>query len=429
MKLNRELAHKIGERLPAVKEWLQNEARIAEAPFYSSIDLRDSGYKIVPVDNNLYPAGFNNICPTDIRTSSHVFKSEIEQIVHDHKWKSVKKIVIIPESHTTNTFYLENLYFLKSIIADAGFEVELGWYLDINGPLSLVSASGKELTVHPFEVKSGRFQLTNGFDPDLILLNNDFSSGYPTRLDGISQPILPSHKLGWHTRRKSEHFVHYNRLATELSSLIDMDPWSLTIDTKEVNSVDFESEKSLVTIAEHAEEMLTRLRASYTERKIRRKPFIFIKSNTGTYGMGIHVVHDSKEIVAMNRRTKNKLASGKNGLITESIILQEGVPTTTIVDKLTAEPVIYLAGTELIGGFLRTHTEKGDEDNLNSKGMVFRKLCMTELGSMQSLSRSYVSDIDEEDQNDEEPIFEQAYGMIARLSALATGLEIRDHMR
>lgn len=422
MRLNRELAHKINEHLPEVKAWLQREAEIAEAPFYSSVDLRDSGYKIVPVDNNLYPAGFNNICPTDQRTSALIFKNHIPA--------HIKKIAIIPESHTQNTFYLENLYYLTSIIRSAGFETELAWYPeDVQEPLHLKSASDKELVMYPFKVEAGTLTLSNGFKPDLIILNNDFSAGYPKRLDGLSQPILPSHKLGWHTRRKSEHFVHYNRLAQELAEIIRMDPWSLMIETVEVKNVDFESEASLKEIASHAEKMIERLKASYAERKIRRKPFLFIKSNTGTYGMGIHVIHEAKELLTLNRRAKNKLASGKNGLKTESVIIQEGVPTTTIVDKLTAEPVIYLAGSELIGGFLRTHTEKGDEDNLNSKGMVFRKLCMTDLRELQSLSQSYSVDIDEEDTNDEEPIFEQAYGMIARLSALATGLEIKDHMR
>ncbi|MCM0606428.1 MAG: glutamate--cysteine ligase [Xanthomonadaceae bacterium] len=428
MKLNKELAYKIREHLPAVREWLKKEAEIAEAPFYSSVDLRDSGYKIVPVDNNLYPAGFNNICPTDQRTSAHVFQKEIEEISKIHGWKNIKKIVIIPESHTTNTFYLENLYYLQNIITAAGFETELGWYPeDATEALHIKSASDKDLVVKPFKTDTGSLVLKNGFKPDLVILNNDFSSGYPKRLDGLSQPILPSHRLGWHTRRKSEHFVHYNRLSQELAEIIGMDPWSLMIETVEVKNVDFESEASLKIIADKAHEVLERLKTSYTERKIRRKPFLFIKSNTGTYGMGIHVIHEAKEILTINRRTKNKLAMGKSGLKTESIIIQEGVPTTTIVDKLTAEPVIYLAGSELIGGFLRTHTEKGDEDNLNSKGMVFRKLCMTDLGDMQSLSRSYSVDIDEDDANEEEPIFEQAYGMIARLSALATGLEIKDH--
>jgi glutamate--cysteine ligase len=76
-------------------------------------------------------------------------------------------------------------------------------------------------------------------------------------------------------------------------------------------------------------------------------------------------------------------------------------------------------GCDLIGGFLRTNTERGTEDNLNSQGMVFKKLCMSDLRQ---------GDFSEEDPQDEppseEPILELVYGSVARLSALATGKEL-----
>ena len=83
--------------------------------------------------------------------------------------------------------------------------------------------------------------------------------------------------------------------------------------------------------------------------------------------------------------------------------------------------MIYLLGGELIGGFLRTNTEKGDEENLNSQGMVFKKLCMSDL-------RTPDADEDPEDLK-AEPIRELAYGSIARISALATGLELASHTK
>jgi len=289
----------------------------------------------------------------------------------------------------------------------------------------LTSESGKVMKAYPTEVKNQKLSV-GGFEPDLILLNNDFSSGYPKKLDGLTQPILPSHKMGWHTRRKNEHFIHYNRLAKELADILGVDAWSLQIQTEVMEHVNFDDEASLQKLAAVTEKMLREIGEAYAARKIKRKPFVFIKSNTGTYGMGIMVVHDAKEVLNMNRRTKNKMAMGKNGLTTESVVIQEGVPTTAVIDKLTAEPVIYLAGTDLIGGFLRTHTERGDEENLNSKGMVFRKLCMTDLKNMRTLLKH---EDDEPCDDDPETVLEQSYGMIARLSALATGLEIKDHIR
>jgi glutamate--cysteine ligase len=135
--------------------------------------------------------------------------------------------------------------------------------------------------------------------------------------------------------------------------------------------------------------------------------------------MGILVVHSADELRTLNRRAKNKMSVGKNRLPIESICVQEGVRTATLVDRLAAEPVIYLVGTELIGGFLRTNTEKTDEDNLNSQGMVFRKLCMSDL---QRPDPSNVEDDDEDMKK--EPVMELIYGSIARISALATGMEL-----
>jgi glutamate--cysteine ligase len=102
----------------------------------------------------------------------------------------------------------------------------------------------------------------------------------------------------------------------------------------------------------------------------------------------------------------------------QSVAVQEGVPTATLVDRLAAEPVVYLFGCELIGGFLRTNTEKGDEDNLNSQGMVFKMLCMSDL-------REIENEPDEEIKK--KPILEIVYGAVARVSALATGRELAVH--
>jgi glutamate--cysteine ligase len=87
------------------------------------------------------------------------------------------------------------------------------------------------------------------------------------------------------------------------------------------------------------------------------------------------------------------------------------------VDRLAAEPVIYLVGGELIGGFLRTNQEKGDEENLNSAGMAFRKLCMTDLKMLDE-------DPDEVSKAAHDSVLELVYGSIAQISALAAGREL-----
>lgn len=411
MAFKKDLAKKIKAKEKEICAWYGKVAQEAPPPFYCSVDLRDSGHKIVPVDSNLYPAGFNNVCPEDQRTAPPIFRERLL------RYGDIKKVLILPEFHTTNTYYVENLYYLESLIKAAGFETRIGWYADPlpTGPIELKSATDKLLHAYPISVKDGELS-ADGFVPDLILLNNDFSGGYPAVLDEVKQQIAPTHKLGWHTRKKSEHFRHYNRLAGEFAEIIGVDPWTFQIETEEVDGVNFNDEVGIDRAAEAVKRILAKTAAAYAERKIETPPFAFVKNNAGTYGMGIMVVHSVEEMLAMNRRTKNKMSVGKNKRAIESLCVQEGIPTSTLVDRLAAEPVIYLVGCELIGGFLRTNTQKGIEENLNAQGMVFRKLCMSDLRD------------DADETPGEEPILELVYGSVARISALATGLELKDEL-
>ncbi|MBD3727807.1 MAG: glutamate--cysteine ligase, partial [Moraxella osloensis] len=49
-----------------IESWFRCQFRSTPAPFYASVDLRNAGFKLAPVDTNLFPAGFNNLHP-DLR--------------------------------------------------------------------------------------------------------------------------------------------------------------------------------------------------------------------------------------------------------------------------------------------------------------------------------------------------------------------------
>ena len=418
------IAEGIKKNRKTLWSWHLEYLKKSSPPFYCSVDLRDSGHKIVPVDSNLFPAGFNNLCPEDRRTAPSIFRAQIEAISSQKSERVASKILIIPESHTHNGFYIENLFYLNQILENAGYETRIGWYgalpEGMNSHISLRSITNKELSAYPIDIHEGILS-SNGFVPDLILLNNDFSSGYPDLLDSVEQPIVPSHTLGWHTRKKSDHFKYYNQLAQEFSQIIGIDPWMIQIETEEVTPVSFNDNIGIDRVKDSVERVLLKTKQRYLQKNIKREPFVFVKNNSGTYGMGIMVAHSSDELDQINRRVRNKMSVGKNRLPIESVVIQEGIPTATIIDRLAAEPVIYLVGSQLIGGFLRSNTEKGVEENLNSQGMVFKKLCMSDLRASQ-----LEATLEESDQ--EEPILELVYGSVARLSALATGLELANQI-
>ena len=418
------IAERILKNHRALGDLYEKYSPKATLPLYCSVDLRDSGFKIVPVDSNLYPAGFNNVCPEDRRTAPPIFKEQFVKFASKLGIKQLKKILILPESHTQNSYYIENLYYLNQILEDAGYEVKIGWYGSLphtsEDPIHLTSTTEKRLIAYPIRIESGTLS-AGGFIPDLILLNNDFSGGYPKPLDQVKQPIVPSHTLGWHSRKKSEHFRHYNQLAGEFASVLEIDPWMVQINTEEVSPVNFNEDRGIDQVADAVDRVLTKTRLAYEAHHIDRKPFVFIKNNAGTYGMGIMVVHSAEELRHLNRRMKNKMSVGKNHLPIDSVIVQEGIPTATWVNSLAAEPVIYLAGCDLIGGFLRSNTDKGEEENLNSQGMLFKKLCMSDLRESESELQEGIETAKKL------PTLELVYGSIAKLSTLATGLELSEH--
>ena len=350
-----------------------------------------------------------------MRAAPPIIRAQIAAFSLHHNICTPKKILILPESHTQNLYYIENLYYLTQLIQKAGFETQIGWYGETSeSVVHLTSETEKKLEAFPILIKDGLLS-TGNFTPDLILLNNDFSSGYPKRLDGIKQLILPSHSLGWHSRKKSEHFKYYNLLAKEFAQILEIDPWLIEIETVEVNEVNFNEGLGLDRVIDTASTMLGQLKEQHKNHGVSQDPYLFIKNNHGTYGMGIMTIHSIEELKTLNRRTKNKMSTGKNKLPIDSVVIQEGIPTATLVNRMAAEPVIYLFGCELVGGFLRTNHEKNVEENLNSQGMIFKKLCMSDLKAPDECEESDL------------PILELVYGSIARISALATGMELAEH--
>jgi glutamate--cysteine ligase len=155
-------------------------------------------------------------------------------------------------------------------------------------------------------------------------------------------------------------------------------------------------------------------KAYYETHKIDCKPFVIVKSDSGTYGMAIMSVNSADDILNLNRKQRNKMASVKEGLQVAQMLVQEGVYTYETINEAVAEPVVYMIGSQVIGGFYRIHTGKTSTDNLNSPGMHFEPL---------SFEASCA--LPDDNQNpDASPNRFYAYGVIARLALLAAAREI-----
>jgi len=370
------LLEEIYNQRDTVFEWLKDEERTGELPLYSSVDIRDAGFKTAVVDTNLFPAGFNNLCPHGIDDSVHVLGEEIlKRVPH------CQNVLIIAEEHTRNTWYLENVRILENIIRESGFGVRTATFLDVRPAVcgganfvELETAMGQELRVYSIERVLQDIR-SRAFKPDLVIMNNDLSTGIPELLHNLSLPIYPSIKAGWHSRSKTHHFSHTQELLKDFSKLLGVDPWLLGCFDASVPSVDIHAETDREKLRDAASDLMIKIRTKYTEHGIDEKPFVFMKADSGTYGMGVMAFEDSSEIMALNRKKKNKLHKGKSSIVIDRFLLQEGVPSRHRLDNKVAEACIYQISNRFVGGFYRLHREKNSRQNLNAKGMDFSTMC------------------------------------------------------
>lgn len=347
-------------------------------PFYTSVDIRDAGFKIAVIDTNLFPSGFNNLCEHGLADAESFIKKAILTRVGN-----AADILIVSEEHTRNTWYLENVRILQEIIAKAGFHAKIATFF-INEPsfcahatsaVELKTATGQIVKVYCIRRILEKIKLGEaGFD--LIIMNNDLSSGLPEELKQIKIPIFPSIHAGWHARLKSEHFRHANSLIKEFADIVGLDPWQFSCLYEVVDHADVNNEPDQQRLYAAAVKLFEDIRNKYREHNIDSKPFIFIKADSGTYGMGVVPIEDPGQILELNRKKRNDLLRGKDAQAITHFLLQEGVPTIHRFEENPCEVCVYQIDNNFVGGFYRYHTKKGSRENLNSPGgMAFQKMC------------------------------------------------------
>jgi glutamate--cysteine ligase len=406
-----ELEQRILESMPAIERWFRLEWMEHTPPFYCSVDVRNAGFKLAPVDTNLFPGGFNNLTPEMLPLAVQAAMAAIEKICPE-----AKNLLLIPEKHTRNGFYLMNVKRLMEIFHQAGLNVRLGTLdEEIKAPTQLALPDGSELTLEPLKRNRGRLGLKN-FDPCTILLNNDLSGGTPKVLEHLyEQYLLPPLHAGWGVRRKSNHFRSYEEVAKKFAKLLGMDPWLINPMYGQCGQVDFSESAGLDCVQTNVDALLTKVRRKYKEYGINEKPFVVVKADNGTYGMGIMTVRDAKELSEISRRTSNKMSVVKEGLDVTEVIIQEGVPTFERVNDAVAEPVVYMIDRYVVGGFYRIHAERGVDENLNAPGASFVPLAFAQNGQLprpgdkpgaSAPNRFYM------------------YGVIGRLAMLAASYEL-----
>ncbi len=408
-----DLEKKILEATPAIERWFRLEWQEHTPPFYCSVDLRNAGFKLAPVDTNLFPGGFNNLSTEMLPLAVQAAMAAIEKYCPD-----AKDMLLIPERHTRNTFYLQNVARLIQIFRQTGLNVRLGSLdTELTEPQIIELPDGTTLTLEPLErISNGRRLGVKNFDPCSILLNNDLSSGIPPILENLhEQYVLPPLHAGWAVRHKTNHFAAYDEVIKRFAKLIDVDPWMLNPYFAKCEGVNFQERTGEECLASAVDSLLTKIRKKYKEYGIKETPFVVVKADAGTYGMGIMTVRDASEIKGLNRKQRNKMAVVKEGLAVTDVILQEGVHSFEHINDAVAEPVVYMIDRYVVGGFYRVHADRGIDENLNAPGAHFVPLAFSQQHALPDLLAK---------PGTAAPNRFYMYGVVARLALLAASVEL-----
>jgi glutamate--cysteine ligase len=311
---------------------------------------------------------------------------------------------------------LSNVAQLARIFNMAGLNVRVGSINpDIKENTTIDLPNGDVVTLEPVIRNKTRLGLKD-FDPCTILLNNDLSAGIPGILEDLhEQFLLPPLHAGWCVRRKSHHFACYEEVSKRFGKLLGIDPWLINPMFSQCGEVDFSDSAGLESLRSHVDALLTKTRRKYKEYGINEKPFVVVKADNGTYGMGIMTVRDVKDLEALNRKTRNKMSVIKDGQEVNEVIIQEGVLTNERINDAVAEPVVYMMDRYVVGGFYRVHAERGVDENLNAPGSSFVPLAFEQSAHTPQPGVKAGASV---------PNRFYMYGVIGRLAMLAASYEL-----
>jgi glutamate--cysteine ligase len=408
-----DLEEKIIAATPAIERWFRLEWQEHTPPFYASVDLRNAGYKLAPVDANLFPGGFHFLANEMAPLSVQAAMAAIDKYCPD-----ARNLLLIPEIKPRHPTYFQGVARLMQIFRQTGLHVRLG-SLDpsVTQPTPLALPDGNMLVVEPLlRSPNGRRLGLKDFDPCTILLNNDLSAGIPDILTNLhEQSLLPPLHAGWALRRKSNHFNAYDEVAKKFGKLIGVDPWMVNPFHAKCGAVDLTTGEGQECLASSVDAVLAKIRKKYKEYGIKEKPFVIIKPDAGTYGKGIITIRDAAELKELSEEQRARMTVIKDGKAVTDLNIQEGVPTFESIKEAFAEPVVYMIDRYVVGGFYRVHGEKGPDQNLNAPGSQFVPLAFAQQHAVPDVKAK---------PGTAAPNRFYVYGVVARLALLAASLEM-----
>ena len=406
-----ELEQRILESTPVIERWFRLEWMEHTPPFYSAVDIRNAGFKLAPVDTDLFPSGWNHLTPEMMPLAVQAAMAAIEKICPE-----ARNLLLVPEN-TQDSFYLSNLVQLQRIFHQAGLHVRLGSLSNqIKEPTTIDLPGGESITLEPL-VRSKHRLVLKHFDPCTILLNNDLSAGVPGILEDLhEQYLLPPLHAGWATRRKSNHFKAYEEVAKRFGKLLDMDPWLINPMYNQCGEVNFNQAAGMDCLRTNVDALLGKVRRKYKEYGITDKPFVVIKADNAIDSLHrVLTVRDVKDLDQLSDQAKADMTGRDSEQPVSEVIIQEGVLTNERINAAVAEPVVYMMDRYVVGGFYRVHAQRRQDENLNAPGSSFVPLAFEQSTQWPQPGTKPGASV---------PNRFYMYGVIGRLAMLAASYEM-----
>ena len=404
-----ELEQRILDATPVIERWFRLEWMEHTPPLYASVDIRNAGFKLAPVDTNLYPDGWHNLSPDTLPLAVQAAQAAIEKICPE-----ARNLLIVPENGKHGSFYLASLARLQEVFRMAGLNVRFG-SVDpaVKRSQTITLPDGEKMTLEPAQRVRYRVGLKN-FDPCTILLNNDLSAGAPGILEELHEHyLLPPLQAGWSVRRKSRHFRCYEEVSKRFGKLLGIDPWLINPMFASCGEIDLHEPSGGECLRTNVDALLVKIRRKYKEYGIHEKPFVVVKADQGTHGMGIMTVRDVRDLDALGQKPRGKAAAPT--VPKGEVIIQEGVLTNERIHDAVAEPVVYMIDRYVVGGFYRVHADRATDENLNAPGARFVPLAFDGGAQLPKLGVKAGASA---------PNRFYMYGVIARLALVAASYEL-----
>ena len=103
-------------------------------------------------------------------------------------------------------------------------------------------------------------------------------------------------------------FTAYDCVAKEFSSLIGIDPWLINPYFASCGKINFSEKKGEDCVAKNVDDILSEIIEKYKQYGVKEDPFVIVKADAGTYGMGIMTVKNAEEVRTLNRKQRNKMS-------------------------------------------------------------------------------------------------------------------------